>query len=342
MTSGKPVRWLEKIWYGLTPWHVVLLPLSILFGLVAALRRVLYRAGLLRAIRLPVPVIVVGNISVGGTGKTPLVLWLADFLRQQGYHPGIVSRGYGGGTQGVAAVDARSEPAVVGDEPLLLARKSGCPVWVGRDRVAAGNALLRAHTECDVLVSDDGLQHYRLGRDLEIVVVDGERKFGNGLLLPAGPLREGVSRLGSVDAVVVNGGSLKAAMRLRNEFEMSLEGEVFSNLRQPELRAGAADFGGKRLHAVAGIGNPQRFFAHLRRLGLAFEEHAFPDHYAYRPQDLDYGDADALLMTEKDAVKCAGFADERVWALAVEAVMPPAFGQTILQKLRDIDGRQAA
>lgn len=342
MTSGKPVRWLEKIWYGLTPWHVVLLPLSILFGLVAALRRVLYRAGLLRAIRLPVPVIVVGNISVGGTGKTPLVLWLADFLRQQGYHPGIVSRGYGGGTQGVVAVDPRSDPAVVGDEPLLLARKSGCPVWVGRDRVAAGNALLRAHTECDVLVSDDGLQHYRLDRDLEIVVVDGERKFGNGLLLPAGPLREGVSRLRSVDAVVVNGGSLKATMRLRNEFEMRLEGGVFCNLRNPEMRAAAADFGGKKLHAVAGIGNPQRFFAHLRRLGLAFEEHAFPDHCVFRPQDLDYGDADALLMTEKDAVKCAGFADERYWALAVEAILPPAFGQTMLQKLRDIDGRQAA
>jgi len=379
------VRWLERIWYGLTPWHVVLLPVSILFGLVAALRRVLYRAGLLRAIRLPVPVIVVGNISVGGTGKTPLVLWLADFLRQQGYHPGIVSRGYGGGTQGAVAVDVRSDPAVVGDEPSLLARKSGCPVWVGRDRAAAGNALLRAHPECDVLLSDDGLQHYRLGRDLEIVVVDGERKFGNGLLLPAGPLREGISRLGSVDAVVVNGGSLllrnefemslvhvgcnkRSALHhveqhtaqcaslidalrptrtvkrddVQNEFEMSLEGEVFFNLRQPELRAGAADFGGKKLHAVAGIGNPQRFFAHLRGLGLAFEEHAFPDHYAYRPQDMDYGDADALLMTEKDAVKCASFADERYWALAVEAVLPPAFGQTVLQKLRNIDGRQAA
>jgi len=332
------MRWLEKIWYGLTPWHVVLLPISILFGLVAALRRALYRAGLLRAIRLPVPVIVVGNIMVGGTGKTPLVLWLADFLRQQGYHPGIVSRGYGGGTQGAVAVDVCSDPAVVGDEPLLLAKKSACPVWVGRDRAVAGNALLRAHPECDVLVSDDGLQHYRLARDVEIAVVDGERKFGNGLLLPAGPLREGVSRLVSVDAVVVNGGSLL----LRNEFEMSLEGEVFRNLRQPELRARAADFGGKKLHAVAGIGNPQRFFAHLRRLGLAFEEHAFPDHYAYQPHDLDYDEADALLMTEKDAVKCAGFADERVWALAVEAILSPAFGQTVLQKLRNIDGRQAA
>lgn len=331
--------WLQRQWLRLTPWHAALLPLSVLFGLVVAMRQLLYRAGLLRAIRLPVPVIVVGNISVGGTGKTPLVLWLADFLRQQGYHPGIVSRGYGGGTERAVAVDVRSDPAVVGDEPLLLVRKGACPVWVGRDRVAAGKALLRANPECDVLVSDDGLQHYRLDRDVEIVVVDGERKFGNGLLLPAGPLREGVSRLRSVDAVVVNGGSLKAAMLLRNEFEMSLEGEVFCNLRQPEWRARAADFGGKKLHAVAGIGNPQRFFAHLRRLGLAFEEHAFPDHFVFRPQDLDYDDADALLMTEKDAVKCAGFADERYWALAVEAILPPAFGQSMLEKLRDIDGR---
>jgi tetraacyldisaccharide 4'-kinase len=309
--------------------------------MVAALRRAFYRAGLLRAARLPVPVIVVGNISVGGTGKTPLVLWLADFLRQQGYHPGIVSRGYGGGAESAVAVDVRSDPTVVGDEPLLLTRKSGCPVWVGRDRVAAGSALLRAHPECDVLLSDVGLQHYRLDRDVEIVVVDGDRVFGNGLLLPAGPLREGVSRLRSVDAVVVNGGSLEEVMPLNNGFEMSLQGEVFRNLLHPEMQARASDLGGKRLHAVAGIGNPQRFFAHLRRLGLAFEEHAFPDHCIFRPQDLGYDNADALLMTEKDAVKCAGFADERYWALAVEAILPPDFGQTVLQKLRDIDGRKA-
>ncbi|WP_009204897.1 tetraacyldisaccharide 4'-kinase [Sulfuricella denitrificans] len=334
--------WLQRQWFSLTPWQVVLLPLSILFGLVVALRRGLYRVGLLRAIRLPVPVIVVGNISVGGTGKTPLVLWLTDFLRQHGYHPGVVSRGYGGGTGGMVGVDVGSEPAVVGDEPLLLAKKSGCPVWIGRDRVAAGIALLRAHPECDVLVSDDGLQHYRLERDMEIVVVDGERKFGNGLLLPAGPLREGVSRLGSVDAVVVNGGGPKAAMHLRNEFEMNLQGGVFYNLLNQELNASAADFSGKELHAVAGIGNPQRFFTHLRGLGLVFEEHAFPDHCVFRSQDLDYENADALLMTEKDAVKCVGFADERYWALAVEASLPPAFGQTVLQKLKDIDGRQTA
>lgn len=334
--------WLEKQWYRIGPWQLVLLPLSIVFRALSLLRRLAYRSGWLPVQCLAVPVIVVGNISVGGTGKTPLVLWLAGFLRQQGFHPGIISRGYGGGAAGTLAVDAGSDPAKAGDEPLLLARKSGCPVWVGRDRVDAGMSLLRAHPECDVLLSDDGLQHYRLGRDVEIVVVDGERKFGNGYLLPAGPLREGVSRLRSVDAVVVNGGGARLGMPLRNEFAMRLEGREFYNLRNPRLRAAPSDFHGKKLHAVAGIGNPQRFFEHLRGLGLAFEAHAFADHCAYRPQDLSYADADALLMTEKDAVKCAGFADERYWTLAVDAVLAPGCGEMVVQKLRDSDGRKTA
>ncbi len=341
MTPGKPARRLEKIWYGLTPLHALLLPPAILFRLAAMLRRAFYRVGLLHSVRLAVPVIVVGNISVGGTGKTPLVLWLANFLRQQGRRPGIISRGYGGSAASPAEVGADSDPAVVGDEPLLLARKSGCPVWVGRDRVAAAEALLRAHPECDVLVSDDGLQHYRLGRDVEIAVVDGERGFGNGLPLPAGPLRESVSRLDSVDAVVVNGGGRNAGVPAKNTFDMLLAGRLFYNLRNPAQRIEPSDLRGK-LHAVAGIGNPRRFFDLLRGSGLDFEAHAFPDHCAYRAQDLDYADADAILMTEKDAVKCAGFADERFWVLAVEAVLAPGFGELILQKLRKNNGRQAA
>lgn len=334
------MSWLQRQWQRLTPWHLVLLPLGILFWLVAALRRSLYRAGLLPTVRLRVPVVVVGNISVGGTGKTPLVLWLADFLRQHGFRPGIISRGYGGGADRVMAVDAGSDPAMVGDEPLLLAKKSACPVWIGRDRVAAGEALLSAHPECDVLLSDDGLQHYRLGRNVEIVVVDAERRFGNGLIMPAGPLREGVSRLRTVDAVVANGVSLRLGVPLANEFEMRLQGRVFYNLRNPELHVEADALRGKKLHALAGIGNPGRFFAHLRGLGLEFEEHAFPDHCVYRPEDLRYDGADALLMTEKDAVKCVDFAAENYWVLAVDAVLPPAFGQMMVQKLRDIDGRK--
>lgn len=336
------MNWLQRQWQHLTPWHAVLLPLSVLFRFVVLMRRVLFRLGLLRTVRLAVPVIVVGNISVGGTGKTPMVLWLANFLRAHGFHPGIISRGYGGHADSPVAVGAGGDPGMLGDEPVLLAMKSGCPVWVGRDRVAAGKALLQAHPECDVLLSDDGMQHYRLGRDIEIAVVDGERRFGNGFLLPAGPLRESVARLHAVDAVVVNGGGLETGMKLDNEFGMQLEGGVFYNLLDPARRAEAGDFRGKNVHAVAGIGNPRRFFSHLRGLGLEFEAHGFPDHHAYQPGELSYAGADALLMTEKDAVKCAGFADGRFWALAVEAVLPPDFGQTILKKLRNADGRKAA
>ena len=338
MSQPKPVSRLESLWYRLSLWHALLLPPAFLFWLISGARRVLYRAGLLRPVRLPVPVVVVGNISVGGTGKTPLVLWLAAALRQQGFHPGIISRGYGGGVDEPIAAVAGSDPAAVGDEPLLLANKSGCPVWVGRDRVAAGRALLEARPECDVLLSDDGLQHYRLGRDVEIAVVDGERRFGNGWLLPAGPLREGPSRLAAADAVVVNGGRLG----LPNEYGMKLEGREFYNLRQPERRVEAGDLPVGAKAAVAGIGNPQRFFTHLRGLGLAFEAHAYPDHHAYRPDDLALAGVDVILMTEKDAVKCVAFADERCWVLAVEAVVPPDFAELIVEKLRKAYGRQAA
>jgi len=337
-------QWLERQWSHRSAWQISLFPLSLLFGALAALRRVAYQLGWLRAVRLPVPLVVVGNISVGGTGKTPLVLWLAKFLRAQGFRPGIVSRGYGGAAVGASAVDVGSDPRDVGDEPVLLARKSGCPVWVGRDRVAAAQALLNAHPECDVVLSDDGLQHYRLARDVEIVVVDGERGFGNGRLLPAGPLREPVARLGRMDAVVVNQregtGTVDIPAGLR--FDMRLQGNLFYNLAQPERTVTAADFQGKKLHAVAGIGHPERFFEHLTALGLNFEPHAFPDHHPYRAGDLQYPSADAVLMTEKDGVKCAGFATERDWVLAVEAEVSPVLGEKIVKKIRNGHGPQTA
>jgi tetraacyldisaccharide 4'-kinase len=333
-------QWLEREWYQPSPWQFLLFPLSILFGLLAGVRRLAYRLGWLSSVRLPVPVVVIGNISVGGTGKTPLVLWLVKRLAEQGFRPGIVSRGYGGKGDQVVAVHPDSDPALMGDEPVLLARKSGCPVWVGRDRPAAAEALLRAHPQCDVLVSDDGLQHYRLARDVEIVVVDGERGFGNGRLLPAGPLREGIGRLATADAVVVNGGA--GAVPIGTRFGMRLRGDLFYNLPEPQRLAAAADFRGKRLHAVAGIGNPRRFFDSLRSEGLAFEEHAFPDHHDFRPEDLAFDGADAVLMTEKDAVKCAGFATEHHWALAVEAEVDPGLDEKILEKIRKKYGSQAA
>ncbi|MBZ0105312.1 MAG: tetraacyldisaccharide 4'-kinase [Sulfuricella denitrificans] len=344
MTAHDPVSgsgsWLEKQWYCQGLWQLVLLPLSVLFRLLSALRRLAFRQGWMASERLPVPVIVVGNITVGGSGKTPLVLWLAQFLRQQGYRPGIVSRGYGSNAEKARVVGLLDDPASSGDEPVLLARNSACPVWVGSNRVAAGRALLVANPDCDVILCDDGLQHYRLRRDIEIAVVDGRRRFGNGRLLPAGPLREGLWRLRQVDAVVVNGGdalnNLQAA-----QFRMHLNGVLLRNLRSGEKRL-VAELGGLKLHALAGIGHPQRFFEHLRSLGLDFVAHVFPDHHAYRPGDLDWPDADALLMTEKDAVKCAAFADERYWALPVAAEMDPAFGPEILKLLRKRDGREIA
>lgn len=335
MTAGS--AWLEKQWYRQGLWQLVLLPFSALFWLLSASRRVAFRYGLMASRSLPVPVIVVGNITVGGSGKTPLVLWLAQFLRKQGYRPGIVSRGYGSSAVEACPVDPVDDPALKGDEPVLLARKSACPVWVGRNRAAVGRALLAAHPDCNVILCDDGLQHYRLRRNVEIAVVDGQRRFGNGRLLPAGPLREGMWRLSRVDAVVVNGGN--ALEGLAAQYQMHLNGERLTNLRSGETRP-AADLAGLKLHALAGIGHPQRFFDHLHGLGLDFVTHVFPDHHVYLPGDLDWPDAEALLMTEKDAVKCAAFADNRYWVLPVTAEMDPQFGPKILELLRKLDGRE--
>ena len=318
---------LERYWYRISPAHLLLLPLSWLFRSISALRRSLYRAHILNSYRLPVPVIVIGNISVGGTGKTPLTLTIAQRLADDGHHPLIVSRGYGGTLQ-QQPVTSASTAQQVGDEPLLMARRGICPVWVGKDRVATALAALQAHPQCDVVLCDDGLQHYRLQRDFEIVVIDGVRRFGNGQLLPAGPLREPVSRLKTVDAVVVNGG--KAA---RNEYAMQLSGELFYNLIDPKTTCTSDDLQGSRLHAVAGIGHPQRFFDHLAALGLNAVPHAFPDHHPYSAADLDFADCDALLLTEKDAVKCAAFADERYWVLRVDARIDSALIAHLLRKI---------
>jgi len=319
---------LQRHWYRITPLHLLLLPVSLLFQLLVAIRRLLFRSGILSSVKLPLPVIIVGNITVGGTGKTPFTLWLAEQLLADGWHPGIISRGFGGSGSKPREVQAGSDPASVGDEPVLMAQRLLCPVWVGRERPAAARALLLAHPECDVIISDDGLQHYRLQRDVEIVVVDGIRRFGNGFLLPAGPLREAPSRLREVDAVVINGGQAAAG-----EYLMQLEGVHFYNLLNPEITATAADFQGQSVHAIAGIGHPERFFGHLNRLGLTVQTHPYPDHHAYCAADLAYSDANALLMTEKDAVKCIAFADEKCWVLRVDAHIDPALTELILKKI---------
>lgn len=318
---------LLRCWYSRRGWCWVLIPLSLLFWTASRLRRVFYA---LRPVdRLPVPVIVVGNIAVGGTGKTPLVLWLVELLRAAGHRPGVISRGYAASAHAAVAVGPDSDPAVVGDEPVLIARRGRCPVWVGRRRAEAGSALLKAHPEVDVIVSDDGLQHYALARDMEIVVVDGQRGFGNGLLLPAGPLREGRARLIDVDAVVVNGDGLAAGPG-RPAYTMQLIGGRIYDLKQPSRTVSPGYFNDRPVHAVAAIGNPARFFEALERQGMQTIRHAFPDHFRFRPDDLPAG---TVIMTEKDAVKCTTFGRDDIWVFAVDAEVSEGLEQQVLAKL---------
>jgi tetraacyldisaccharide 4'-kinase len=321
----------ERHWYRFSWLSALLAPLSLGFGAVVGVRRFSYRAGWRRAERLPVPVVVVGNLVAGGTGKTPLVLWLVDALRARGFRPAILSRGYGGANERPCEVAIGGDAARYGDEPLLLAERSGVPVWIGRDRASAARAAIAAHPDRDLLICDDGLQHYALARDFEIAVED-ERGYGNGLLLPAGPLREPPSR--QVDATVVNGAPARTGA-----FAMRLEPAGFRGVRDPQRTAAADALRGRRLHAVAGIGNPARFFATLASLGLAFTPHAFPDHHAFAPADLDFADCDAVLMTEKDAVKCRAFSRDDLYALRVEARVDERLAELVALRLH---GRQAA
>jgi len=334
------MAWIESHWERVTPVSALLYPLSVLFGAAVKVRRGLYDSGIAPSLRLPVPVIVVGNITVGGTGKTPLVLWLVEFLRARGFKPGIVCRGYGGKSRSPQRVAPESDPLVVGDEAVLLARRGRCDVWAGADRVTAGLALLTPPAACDVVISDDGLQHYALARDLEICVVDEGRGFGNGWLLPAGPLREPPSRLARVDAIVVNHdlrgephSTLAALPGTVVRVNMRVEGREFRNLVNPAQRVGPEHFRGRIVHAIAGIGNPQRFFSLLRLFGLDIAARAFPDHHPFSAADLAYAGTETVLMTEKDAVKCRRFARESHWELAVDAVPGPAVGERVLQLL---------
>jgi len=308
---------------------------------VVFLRRLLYRLRLLGSTRVDVPVVVIGNLVVGGSGKTPLALWVAEQLMRAGWSPAIVSRGYGGQGDAPRAVSLASEAAEVGDEPILLARRSGCPVWVGADRVRVIEALRVKHPAVDVIVLDDGLQHYRLRRDVEIAVVDA-REFGNGLLLPAGPLREPPARLRSVGAVVAHGADRRrlAAIAPRVPvFAMKLEGETLHRMTDARDRQSLAALAGKRLHAVAAIGDPERFFRSLERAGAVVQPHPFPDHHPLTAQDLAFGDALPVVMTEKDAVKLRRAAQPHWWVLPVHAALEPGFGDWLLARLKATKNR---
>jgi tetraacyldisaccharide 4'-kinase len=315
---------LQNGWYGKgrLPWWSY--PLAALYGIVVAVRRSAYRRGWLRAVRMPCPVIVVGNLTAGGTGKTPLTLALIQALRQRGYRPGVVSRGYGGTQREPMLLGDAPNPAEVGDEPALI-RATGVPVAIGRDRPAAAQLLLAAG--CDLLIADDGLQHYRLARDVEICVIDGERRFGNAKLLPAGPLREPLHRLNDVDFRVCHGSDAKTG-----EIPMHLRGGTVRALldRQEQL---LSRFSGIRVHAVAAIGHPQRFFTSLTAQGIEVIPHPFPDHHAFAPSDLAFADGQPVLMTEKDAVKCRAFARPDWWSVPVKAELPAAFYDALCARL---------
>jgi tetraacyldisaccharide 4'-kinase len=308
----------------------LLWPASQLFGLVVFFRRLLFRFRLLKSHSAGIPVIVVGNLSAGGSGKTPLVLRIAEVLREHGWKPGIVSRGYGGSASkedaGPREATIASDPAEVGDEPMLLARRSGCPVWVAPDRVRACLALRAQHPDRNVIVTDDGLQHYALRRDVEICVLD-ERSMGNGFLQPAGPLREPRSRLASVDAVVTHGKSEAQG------YAMTLEGDKLVRFTDARDVRAAKSFAGQRVHAVAGIGDPKRFFLQLARFGMKIVPHPFADHHAFSAADLDFGDADPVVMTEKDAVKCKRIAQAHFWVFPISASLDPAFERWLLERL---------
>ena len=324
---ASPHRTVTAVWYGKHPLGVLLAPLSWLFCFIVGVRRLAYAIGLAHVHRVDVPVVVVGNIATGGTGKTPLVIWITKYLQSQGFKPAVVTRGYGGrARRWPQQVRADSDPNMVGDEAVLLARRSVCPVAAGPERVAVARALIE-FTGCDIIVSDDGLQHMALGRDVEIGVLDGIRRLGNGRCLPAGPLREPPSRLGKVDMIVAYGRGQ------RGEFSMEYQPGPPRRLVDGEERP-LAQFAHRPVHAVAGIGDPARFFQQLRSLGLELIEHGFPDHHRYAPADLDFGDRLPVLMTEKDAVKCQRFAQQNHWYLPVEARLQKAFGLRLLSLLR--------
>ncbi len=328
---------LDDIWYGRHPARWLLVPFSWMYRGIVALRRAVYKSQLLPVYRAPVPVIVVGNITVGGTGKTPLVIWIARKLEEYGFKPGIVARGY----RGVARnwpqqVRSDSDPVVVGDEAVLLARRTGLPTAVGPQRSVDIAALLK-HAGVDIIVCDDGLQHYALARDIEIAVLDGVRRYGNGVCLPAGPLREPVARLGSVDLVVTNG------LAARGEFAMRYVASHAHRIGNASDRMAVADFVGNSVHAVAAIGNPANFFDLLKRSGLHITPHVFPDHHVFSREDLAFGDNRAVLMTEKDAVKCEHFADQRLWYVPIEVELPEVFERRFKTLLQEVcDGQKIA
>ncbi|MFC1589719.1 tetraacyldisaccharide 4'-kinase [Pseudomonadota bacterium] len=322
---------IDAYWYSQNPVAWLLLPAAALYCLLVFIRRVFFRAGIFKCYKLSAPVIIVGNITVGGTGKTPLLIALCELLKSQGYKPGVISRGYGGDFDGERLVADSDRAELIGDEPCLIHARTGCPMVVGSNRVAAAKLLL-AESDCNIILSDDGLQHYRLQRDIEIAIVDNNRQFGNGFCLPSGPLREPVSRLRQVDIVVDHYSAAKTAIREDN-FTLKFSDAV--SLKTNESMS-LDDFRGAAVHAVAGIGHPKRFFDQLSREGLDVIEHELPDHHKFTGDDLQFNDSLDVLMTEKDAVKCQGFSADTLWYVPVTAELSKSFRQKLLSKANQL------
>jgi tetraacyldisaccharide 4'-kinase len=329
--------WVQHLWYGKSRWRFILMPLSFVFSAVISMRHALYRNGFRKSLRIPVPVVVVGNISVGGTGKTPITIWLAQELSVRGHHPGIVSRGYGGRVGPIPVkATAESNPDQVGDEAVLMAARSQCLVFVHPDRVAAARAAVDAGA--DIIIADDGLQHYRLARDFEIAVIDGIRGTGNGMMLPAGPLREPLQRLLTVDRVLVQteGQDVDVPyLRRASDRRSSAFLLMPKQMRQlnGKLSLPLGEFSGKSVHAVAAIGNPRRFFRMLESHGMQVIPHAYRDHLKLSAKHLEFGDTLPIVMTEKDAVKCGGLSVSNCWYVQVTVTFPNAGRSNWLEEL---------
>ena len=334
---------LEKHWQRIALITLTLMPLTLIFWLAQALRRRLFELKVFNSTKCSIPVIVVGNLYLGGTGKTPTVIWLADALRSDGFSPGIVSRGYLG-RKSNQEVLTDSDPRDVGDEAVLIKRRTQCPTWVSPNRPEACAQLLKAHPGIDVIISDDGLQHYQLQRDFEIAVIDSERAFGNKLLLPSGPLREPISRLKKSDLAIINGsGNIALSEELQiPTFDMRLIGDRFRSLGSRDSVRSASEFEGKNITAIAGIGNPNRFFDSLEKLGLSFRQRSLPDHYPLSEEFIRSIKSEIILMTEKDAVKLSGIQDARCWYLPVTATLAPGCFENIKKTIEKNYGRKTS
>ncbi len=340
--TSKLQQWLENIWYNNGSGKFLLMPLTAVYCAINRLHRFKHRNN---KTKLPCPVIVVGNITVGGTGKTPLTIYIVNLLKEAGYKPAIITRGYGGQARSwPQSVKAQSDPKMVGDEAVLMASKTQVPVYTGADRLESIKALTKQH-DCDVIISDDGMQHYKLPRDIQIAVLDGARMLGNGWCLPAGPLRERKKRLSTCEMIVVNGeiaSKRKTDLHATDFFTMHLKGHTLTNLVTDEKK-NLEDFsksnGFQAIHAVTGIGNPQRFFNALKEQGgLQLITHSFPDHHDFIETDLQFDDDLPVIMTEKDAVKCQrfsnSFAKDSFWSLPVTAELDNSFKKALLSLLK--------